>query len=91
MKKDDKVNYVKLWLQKFGDRDNNAFHVEVDACGKQWRISMQYSFSEDGGEILPYDWCSHSFKHVFKNEIADRSEEELDEIIEKLKQIKNNY
>ena len=91
MTKDNKVNYVKLWLQKFGDRNNETFHTEVEACGKIWNISMQYGFSNDGDEIIPFNWCTHSFKHTFDSSITDRSEEELDEIINKLKIKKSFY
>ena len=80
-----KVNYIKCWLQKFGDRDNETFHTEVTIDDVTWEISMQYNFDDDGYETNPYDWCKNSFKHLLNNTIADRSEKELDEIIKVLK------
>ena len=34
MTKEQKVNYVKHWLQKFGDRDNETFNTEVVVGGE---------------------------------------------------------
>ena len=80
---------VKLWLQKFGQRDNDTFYQEITVNEVDWRISMQYNFSSfDGDEIIPNDWCRHGFKHVFDNVIFDRTEEELDAILCELNKIK---
>lgn len=81
MNREEKVNYIKCWLQKFGDRDNETFRTEVYLDGIYWTICMQYNFDDDGNEISPYDWCVYSFKHVRENAIADRTENELDGII----------
>ena len=85
MKKEQKINYIKYWLQKFGERDNETFNIEVEVNGVIFHISMQYNFDECGDEILPYDWCRNGFKHLITNSISDRTESELDEIINKLK------
>ena len=29
MNKEQKVNWIKCWLQKFGNRDNETFNTEV--------------------------------------------------------------
>ena len=50
-----------------------------------WKISLQYNFSDEGEQLDPYDWCSSSFKHLRNNRISDRTDEELDEIINQLK------
>ena len=91
MTKEEKVCYIKCWLQKFGDRDNETFNTEVVTNNITWRISMQYNFSDEGNQIDPYDWCCKSFKHVHDNSISDRTEEELDEIITQLKLKKSYY
>ena len=85
MNKEQKVNYVKCWLQKFGNRDNETFNTEVVVGETTWRISLQYSFTDEGDQINSYDWCSRSFKHVHDNQISDRTDGELDEIINQLK------
>lgn len=85
MTKSQKVNYIKCWLQKFGNRDNETFNIEVIIGDTTWNISLQYNFDDDGYQIEPYDWCRNSFKHLRNNQISDRSDVELDEIIKELK------
>jgi hypothetical protein len=90
MTRNEKVNYIKMWLQKFGDRDNETFNTEVFVGETLWELSLQYSFDEEGKELQPFDWCRHGFKHVFDNSISDRTDDELDSIISNLK-IKQSY
>jgi len=78
----EKVNYIKHWLQKFGDRDNEVFYTSLSFDNKCWDLSLQYNYDEDGTQIAPYDWCRSGFKHLRNNQIANRSDEELDKIIE---------
>lgn len=85
MTHEQKVNWIKCWLQKFGNRDNETFNVEVTVGDITWAISLQYDYDFDGEKYDPQDWCCKGFKHVFNNHIDDRSEEELDAIIEQLK------
>jgi hypothetical protein len=85
MNKEQKVNYVKCWLQKFGNRDNETFNTEVVVGKTTWEISLQYNFDDDGDQCEPYDWCRSDFKHLRNNQISDRTDEELDEIINQLK------
>lgn len=87
--KQKKVNRVKLWLQKFGDRDNETFYKEIEVGDINWRISMQYTYDDDGDEIISSNWCCRNFKHVFNNAIEDRTEEELEAILFELQKIKN--
>lgn len=82
---EQKVNYIKYWLQKFGNRDNETFNIEVVIDETIWDISLQYNFDEDGDQIEPYDWCRRSFKQLVNNQISDRTDEELDRIIEILR------
>jgi len=85
MSKTLKENIIKLWLQKFGDRDNESFTTEVIIGNTTWSLSLEYSFSDEGDQLEPYDYCRSSFKHLFENTISDRSEAELDQIISILK------
>jgi len=87
MIREQKINYIKCWLQKFGNRDNETFNIEVDG----WEISYQYDFDIDGNQIEPYGWCRSSFKHVHNNQFSDRTNEELEEIVNKLKSKKSYY
>ena len=91
MNKEQKVNWIKYWLQKFGDRDNETFNTEVVVGETTWEISLQYNFYDDGHQCEPYDWCIRGFKHLGDNQISDRTDEELDDIINKLKLIKEFY
>ena len=85
LNKEQKVNWIKCWLQKFGNRDNQTFNTEVVMGETTWEISLQYGYDFDGGRLEPYERCSRSFKHVHDTQISDRTDEELDEIINKLK------
>lgn len=85
MNKKQKVNWIKYWLQKFGNRDNETFNTEVVAGETTWQISLQYNFDFDGDRLEPYDWCRRDFKHIHDNQISDRTDEELNEIINQLK------
>ena len=87
MNKKQKVNWIKCWLQKFGNRDNETFHTNVIIGNINWELSLQYNYDFDGDECNPYHWCRSGFKHLC-NTISDRSDEELDMIIKQLS--KNN-
>ena len=91
MNKEEKVNYVKCWLQKFGNRNNKTFNTKVTVGDIAWDLSMQYNFADEGYQIEPSDMCFKSFKHVHENAISDRTEEELDEIIIQLKLKQTHY
>jgi hypothetical protein len=91
MDKEQKVNYIKCWLQKFGNRDNETFNTEVVVGEKSWYISLQYNFDNDCNQCEPYDWCRSSFKHVNNNTISDRTDEELGDIVNQLKSKQVNY
>lgn len=68
MKKEEQINLIKSWLQKFGERDNETFSIQLE----KWRISMQYDYDLDGSRIDSMNWCCSSFKHVHANSIEDR-------------------
>ena len=90
MTKEQKVNYIKYWLQAFGIRDNETFNTEVEVGDKTWGIWLQYSFDEGGDQIEPYDNCSSSNKLICKS-INMNLEEDLDAIISALKQKKTHW
>lgn len=85
MNKRQKINWIKAWLQRFGDRDNETFNIEIMVDNIIWKISLQYNFDFEGEQLEPYDWCRRNFKHVHNNTLYDRTEEELTRIIEQLK------
>jgi hypothetical protein len=47
MNKEQKVNWIKCWLQKFGNRDNETFNTEVVVGETTWEISI-YSYAKAG-------------------------------------------
>jgi len=85
MNKGQKVNWIRGWLQRFGDRDNETFSTEFIVSGVSWELSLQYDYDFDGDALEPMDWCRDGFRHLHNNTISDRTEEELDDIINKLK------
>ena len=89
--KEQKVNIIKLWLQKFGNRDNETFNQKVTVGDTTWDIWLQYDFHSDGSTIEPYNMCSKGFKHLVKATLEDRTEEELNDIITELEKIKKIY
>ena len=92
MMKEEKINYIKAWLQMFGERDNETFSIQVKVGEVQWDISMQYNYDiEERCRIDPYSWCRSGFKHVNNTGLDDRSEEELSGIIKELEKIKTFY
>jgi len=91
MNKEEKINAIKAWLQMFGERDNETFSTDVFLNNHSWTISMQYNYDlREGFVIEPNDWCMCSSKQYSKNHIKDRTDEELDQILEHLKN-KQNY
>lgn len=82
MDKKQKENWINCWLQKFGDRDNETFHAEVIINDKSLNLILQYNYNFDGDQIDPSSWCISGFKNVRNNKLSDKTEEELDEIID---------
>lgn len=82
MDKEQKENWINCWLQKFGDRDNETFHAEVIINDKSLNLILQYNYNFDGDQIDPSSWCISGFKNVRNNKLSDKTEEELDEIID---------
>lgn len=85
MNKEQKVNYIKFWLQRFANRNNEGFTTKVRIGDTEWDLFMQFDYNDGGERFEPMDWCTKNFKHVHDNSIDDRTEEELDAIIEQLK------
>ena len=83
---EQKINYVKFWLQCFGDRDNETFNKDVTVKGQRCSIWMQYSFSNDGYLLEPYTDVSWSNKLVKGLSFEELNEEQLDSLIEALKE-----
>ena len=84
-----KINYIKYWLQCFGDRDNETFFKDIDAGGREWKVWLQYSFDEEGDALIPSCILAYSFKRWVP--IEDAPELEVDIIIAKFKEIKTYY
>ncbi len=91
MNKDQKVNWIKCWLQKFGNRDNETFYFQVILDNSPWELYIQYDYDFDGDRIEPRDWCTSGFKHLSNNSISDRNDNEIDSIIDQLKSTKIYY
>lgn len=86
MNKEQKINYIFFWLQCFGDRDNETFHKDVTVKGQLWNIWRQFDYTKDGERIEPISSVSYSTKLVKGWNVEDLSEEQLDSLIEALKE-----
>jgi hypothetical protein len=91
MNKEQKINWVKCWLQKFGERDNETFSYPVEIFGSEWELLLQYNYDFSGDQLDPFCWCRSGFKHVGDNLLEDRSDDELGSIIDNLKLKKIHY
>lgn len=92
MNKEQKINYVFYWLQCFGERDNETFHIRVTvADGQRWSIWRQFDYNSDGGRIEPYSNVSWSNKLIRGKSIEELTEEELDMLIEGLKELQTKW
>jgi len=91
MNKEQKVNYVKFWLQCFGNRDNETFHITVTVASQMWRIWLQYNFDNEGDEIEPNNDVSWSNKLVKGLNIEELTEDQLDSLIGALKQHQTHW
>lgn len=89
MDKQEKVNKVKFWLQRHGERNEqgfthdiifNDFHDENIVYG----LTLDYNYGIEGEEYDEVAYCRKHYKHLRNNTIKDLSDEELDEIIEVL-------
>ena len=85
----ENICFIKYWLQKFGKRDNEVFYQSIKIEDVKYEISLQYSFCEEGYELIPYNWCSTSFRD--NSSLEDMSDEILEKIVKKLKEIKEFY
>lgn len=83
MIKIEKINWIKAWLQRFGDRDNETYNITVEVDDDAWNISLQYNFDFEGNQLTPFNWCQKSFKQR-DNTLGDRTEDELSGIIKEL-------
>lgn len=91
MNKEQKINYVKFWLQCFGERDNVTFNKDVTVNGQRWSIWLQYNFDNDGDQLEPYSHVSWSNKLVKGLSFEQLSEEQLDSLIEALKEHQTHW
>lgn len=85
MNKKQNINWIKSWLQKFGNRDNETFSTNVKLGETMWEISLQYDYDFEGDRIEPYNWCRKSSKHLNNNSLEDRTLEELFIIVQQLR------
>lgn len=91
MNTEQKVNYVKFWLQCFGERDNETFNKRVTVNGERWEIWMQYNFDNEGAQLEPYSNVSWSNKLVRGLSFEGLNDEQLDSLIESLKELQTYW
>ncbi len=90
MNRTQKENYVKLWLQVYGGRDIDGFYTTIKVSDKlEWRLHLGYYIDEDFDETTPFVWCHSYFKSQDNNLLNDRTNEELDDIINSLETFKS--
>ncbi len=79
-----KINFIKWWLQSFGERANDTFYKDIEADGKKWCLSLEYNFDMYGIEYEPTNWCICINDDSPENKLQLRTPEELDSIIKEL-------
>jgi hypothetical protein len=97
MDRQEKINWIKWWLQRYGERDEDTFSIDVEWLlstesavfeNRRLYIALQYNFGSDGGEYEPM--CLFKTNNKLNAEyIQNKTDEELEEAIEKLKSM--NY
>lgn len=85
MNKEQKINYIKYWLQRFGKRDDSKFGVSVYLDNYPTHICLSYGVTS-GGNICEnhFWWTKRSEGTLYwdtKNKIEELPEETLDLII----------
>ncbi len=97
-KKEQMMNYIKYWLQAFGERDNESFFIEnLKIDGKFWDLSLDYNYCEDGVYYGESRDCCGDFNNDYIRKLVPskglsyRNIDELEKIILKLKSIKEYY
>jgi hypothetical protein len=88
MDRQEKINWIKWWLQRYGERDEDTFSIDVDFKDGRLYIALQYNFGSDGSEYEPMCLFKTNYK-LNAEYIGDRTDEELEIAIKKLKSI--NY
>jgi hypothetical protein len=91
MAKEQKVNYIKGWLQKFGNRNNETFYTKVSLGEEELHISLQYNFRDEREVAEPLDLCVNGYCSDFGKNISDRTEKELGAIVKVLDAKHNRY
>ena len=91
MNKQHKINYIKFWLQCFGERDNETFSKDVTINDQTWRIWLQYNFDNEGDQIEPYSNVSCSDKLVKGLSFEDLTEEQLNSLIKVLRKYQTHW
>jgi 2'-5' RNA ligase len=85
MQKQQLVNAIQAWMQRFANRDNDAFYYDVD----KWHLILQYHFDLDGEQYEPYAWLAKGSK--LGNALDSIEEKELQEILTALLKIKKHH
>jgi hypothetical protein len=85
--KREKVNKIKYWLLRHGERDEDGFSHDIifkNFHGEDtvYSLSLGYNYGVEGEEFNEVSFCRKSFKHLRNNSIKDLTIEELDDIIE---------
>jgi len=76
----EKINKIKWWLQRFGERDEDAFYFHAELNGKPLYIGLQYNFDNDGYQCEPMCFFKNNSK-LNAGYIDEITEKELDDVI----------
>ena len=84
--KEKKINKIKHWLQRNGERDEDGFYFDGGLEAPPVYLHLQYDYDSDGERFEPrciYN-CSNKMVAVTLEAVK---EEELDEIIKALNKL----
>lgn len=85
MNREQKINHIKYFLQKFGERNYIGFVIDLYEGDSMWQLGLEYSYNSKCVSVAePYCWCVYGDKHFPDCDIKDRTDEELDKVISRL-------
>ncbi len=86
LKRDKLINSIKSWLLRFGERDNDGFHFEID----DWYFYLSFGYDLDGTKYFEHFSIRSTDGRNIKVNYLDRTEAELQNMINDLLKIKDS-
>ena len=82
MSRDEKEIWIKAWLMRFGNRDNETFNWETIIDGREYGIMLQYSY--DWGYEIDEQLLYRTGSKLIANSVCQMETDIIDKLIESL-------